>query len=229
MITCLIVDDEPIARRGLKEYIAREGDMMLVGECETVSHLNLKLKEITPDVIFLDIEMPYCSGMEWLGKREDAPNVIITTAFDQYALQGYEFNVVDYLLKPIPFERFHKAIEKLRTILKRNAAYADDKAEKDHIVLKTDHCLQQKIYFRDILYVEVQRNYCCIHLSGATKDPLLVRTTMNNMLTLLPAEQFVQVHRSFLVNAARITERGNDYIKIDDVRIPVSKTFSHSL
>ena len=230
MITCLIVDDEPIARRGLKEYIAREGDMLLVGECENVSYLNLRLKEITPDVIFLDIEMPFCSAIPCLNKREDAPNAIITTAYEQYALHGYDFNVFDYLLKLISFDRFHKAIEKLRAVLDRNSSKdVTNTNEKDYLFLKTDHCLQQKIYFRDIQYIEAQKDYCCIHLGGDKNGPLLVRTTLNKLLAQLPSEQFAQVHRSFVVNIACITGKGNDIIKIGTSRIPISITFKQKL
>ena len=120
MITCFIVDDEPIARRGLREYITREGDIKILAECENIIELRMRLQEMSPDIIFLDIEMPYASGMDWLSTANTSSLVILTTAYEQYALRSYDFNVVDYLLKPIPYARFSKAIVKTRKLLQKD-------------------------------------------------------------------------------------------------------------
>ena len=117
MITCFIVDDEPIARRGLREYITREGDIEILAECENITELRMRLQEMSPDIIFLDIEMPYTSGMDWLSNANSDSLVILTTAYEQYALRSYDFDVADYLLKPIPYARFSKAIAKARKML----------------------------------------------------------------------------------------------------------------
>ena len=179
MITCFIVDDEPIARRGLREYITREGDIKILAECENIIELRMRLQEMSPDIIFLDIEMPYASGMDWLSTANTSSLVILTTAYEQYALRSYDFNVVDYLLKPIPYARFSKAIVKARKLLQKDL----ETEGVDYIVVKVTQTKRHKILFRDITYIEAQQNYCNIHHRDDTQ--LMVRTTLNNIIQIL--------------------------------------------
>lgn len=223
MITCFIVDDEPIARRGLREYITREGDIMILAECETITELRMRLQEMSPDIIFLDIEMPYTSGMDWLSTANTSSLVILTTAYEQYALRSYDFNVVDYLLKPIPYARFSKAIVKARKMLQKDL----ETEGVDYIVVKVTQTKRHKILFRDITYIEAQQNYCDIHRRDDTS--LMVRATLNNILEQLPSDMFCQVHRSFIVNKMRITSMDSSRINIDGVSIPVSRTYKEKL
>ena len=223
MITCFIVDDEPIARRGLREYITREGDIKILAECENIIELRMRLQEMSPDIIFLDIEMPYASGMDWLSTANTSSLVILTTAYEQYALRSYDFNVVDYLLKPIPYARFSKAIVKARKMLQKDL----ETEGVDNIVLKVNHKKRHKILFRDITYIEAQQNYCNIHHRDDTQ--LMVRTTLNNILEQLPSDMFCQVHRSFIVNKTRITSMDSSRINIGGVSIPVSRTYKEKL
>ena len=223
MITCFIVDDEPIARRGLREYITREGDIKILAECENIIELRMRLQEMSPDIIFLDIEMPYASGMDWLSTANTSSLVILTTAYEQYALRSYDFNVTDYLLKPIPYERFSKAIVKARKLLQKDL----ETEGVDYIVVKVTQTKRHKILFRDITYIEAQQNYCNIHHRDDTQ--LMVRTTLNNILEQLPSDMFCQVHRSFIVNKTRITSMDSSHIYIGDVSIPVSRTYKEKL
>ena len=223
MITCFIVDDEPIARRGLREYITREGDIKILAECENIIELRMRLQEMSPDIIFLDIEMPYASGMDWLSTANTSSLVILTTAYEQYALKSYDFNVVDYLLKPIPYARFSKAIVKARKMLQKDL----ETEGVDYIVVKVTQTKRHKILFRDITYIEAQQNYCDIHRRDDTQ--LMVRTTLNNILEQLPSDLFCQVHRSFIVNKTRITSMDSNHINIGGVSIPVSRTYKEKL
>lgn len=223
MITCFIVDDEPIARRGLREYITREGDIKILAECENIIELRMRLQEMSPDIIFLDIEMPYASGMDWLSTANTSSLVILTTAYEQYALRSYDFNVVDYLLKPIPYARFSKAIVKARKLLQKDL----ETEGVDYIVVKVTQTKRHKILFRDITYIEAQQNYCDIHRRDDTS--LMVRATLNNILEQLPSDMFCQVHRSFIVNKTRITSMDSSRINIGDVSIPVSRTYKEKL
>ena len=223
MITCFIVDDEPIARRGLREYIAREGDIKILAECENIVELRMRLQEMSPDIIFLDIEMPYASGMDWLSTANTSSIVILTTAYEQYALRSYDFNVADYLLKPIPYARFSKAIAKARKMLQK-----DMEAEGvDYMLVKMTRTKKLKILFRDITYIEAEQNYCNIHRHNYT--PLMVRTTFSSLLEQLPADMFCQVHRSFIVNKTRIMSMDSDSLNIGGVSIPVSRAYKEKL
>ena len=223
MITCFIVDDEPIARQGLREYITREGDIKILAECETIPELRMRLLEMSPDIIFLDIEMPYTSGMDWLSTANTSSLVILTTAYEQYALRSYDFNVTDYLLKPIPYERFSKAIAKARKMLQKDI----ETEGVDYIVVKVTQTKKHKILFRDITYIEARQNYCDIHHRDDAS--LLVRTTIYSILEQLPSDMFCQVHRSFIVNKTRITSMDSNRINIGGVSIPVSRTYKEKL
>lgn len=223
MITCFIVDDEPIARRGLREYITREGDIEILAECENITELRMRLQEMSPDIIFLDIEMPYTSGMDWLSNANSDSLVILTTAYEQYALRSYDFDVADYLLKPIPYARFSKAIAKARKMLQK-----DMEAEGvDYMLVKMTRTRKLKILFRDITYIEAEQNYCNIHRHNYT--PLMVRTTFSSLLEQLPADMFCQVHRSFIVNKTRIMSMDSDSLNIGGVSIPVSRAYKEKL
>ena len=223
MITCFIVDDEPIARRGLREYITREGDIKILAECENITELRMRLQEMSPDIIFLDIEMPYTSGMDWLSNANSDSLVILTTAYEQYALRSYDFDVADYLLKPIPYARFSKAIAKARKILQNDI----ETEGVDYMVVNVTQTKRHKILFRDITYIEAQQNYCDIHRRDDTT--LMVRTTLNSILEQLPSDMFCQVHRSFIVNKTRITSMDTSRINIGGVSIPVSRTYKEKL
>src|SRR5437763_2118325 len=143
-INCIITDDEPLARKGLQGYIEKIPFLNLTGVCEDAMQLNSMLQVEKPDLIFLDIEMPYLSGIDFLKTQKNPPKVILTTAYDQFALQGYELDVLDYLLKPISFDRFLKSANKAADYFSSTR-----EAATDHLFIKTDGRLE-KIFFNDI-------------------------------------------------------------------------------
>lgn len=214
-LKCVITDDEPVARKGLRGYIEKIEFLTLIGECEDAIQLNMLLKHEKPDLVFLDIEMPYISGIDFLAGISDPPQIIIVSAYEQYALKGYELDVTDYLLKPVNFDRFLKAVNKVY-------ARFEEKQKPDsgeHIFVKSDKQLK-KIILKDILFVESMENYVTIYTaSGKT----VVYTTLKQMMESLPPELFIQVHRSYIVNTLRVQAIDGNMLRIEDHNIPVAR------
>src|ERR1700743_1492241 len=179
-IKCIITDDEPFARKGLQGYASQIDFLDLRGVCENAVELNSLLKKEPVDLVFLDIEMPYMTGIDFLKHFPAAPKVIFTTAYEKYALQGFDLEVLDYLLKPIPFERFLKAANKAFDyfIGQQNAA-----APGDYIFVKADGKLE-KIHLSDILFAEAMENYVAIH-TGDRK--VIAHLTLKMLQEKLPA------------------------------------------
>ena len=214
-LRCLIVDDEPLARQGLEKY-ARQIDFLEV--CATAKNAmqaNTLLHQEAVDLLFLDIEMPGLSGLDFLRTLAHSPFVVFTTAYAQYALEGYEFNVVDYLLKPISFERFLQAINKVWHLHSLKGA---GDSEPDYIFVKTDKRLL-KLRLEDILWVEGQQNYVLIH---TVQDKLMVLSTMKSLLDMLPDAQMLRVHKSYAVAIAQVEAIEGNEILIGHHRVPIS-------
>lgn len=215
-IKCVITDDEPFARKGLKGYVEKVDFLSLVGECENALQLNTLLKTQDVDLLFLDIEMPYLSGLDFLSGLQNPPKVILTTAYEQYALKGYEFNVSDYLLKPISFERFLKAVNRIY-----EACEKEQKVEEtDNYIFVKSGGLYKKIIFDDILYVESMENYVVIYTSSSKE---IIHSTLKNMMEVLPSSIFLQVHRSYIVNVHQIQSVDGNQLIIGTYKIPVGK------
>lgn len=216
-LTCVITDDEPVARKGLQSYVERVDFLTLAGVCEDAIQLNALLKEKRPDLLFLDIEMPYLSGLDLLATLSDPPRVIITSAYEQYALKGYELDVTDYLLKPISFERFLKAVNKVHALLAKETVIPD---RDSYFFVKTDK-LMKKVCLKDILFVEAVENYVCIYtVTGKS----LVHSTMKNIALSLPGEMFLQVHKSYIVNITHINMIEGNMLHIFGHKIPVARS-----
>jgi DNA-binding LytR/AlgR family response regulator len=214
-IKCIITDDEPIARKGIRGYIEKIDYLSLIGECEDAVQLNNMLKTEQPDLIFLDIEMPYLSGLDLLSNIQNPPKVIITSAYEKYALKGYELDVTDYLLKPIPFERFVKAVDKVYHLLEKESA----KNTNEYIFVKSDKQLK-KIFLQDILFVESMENYVNVY-TNSSKD--VVYSTLKLFLESLPGDRFLQVHRSYVVNTKHIRSIEGNMLHIGAYEIPVAR------
>jgi DNA-binding LytR/AlgR family response regulator len=213
-IKCVITDDEPIARKGLAGYIDKIDFLELSGVCEDAVQLNTLLKQQPVDLLFLDIEMPYISGIEFLHHRQQAPKVIFTTAYEQYAIRGYELDILDYLLKPIPFERFLKAANKAWDFFQSRTPAADD-----HIFVKTDSKLE-KVHFDEILLVEAMENYAGIYTA---EKKLVTHATLKSIQERLPAASFIQPHKSYLVNIHAIDSIEANVLHIGRYQVPISK------
>ena len=214
-IKCVVTDDEPIARKGLRSYIEKIDYLSLIAECEDAIQLNNLLKIEQPDLLFLDIEMPHLSGLDLLSNIQNPPKVIITSAYEKYALKGYELDVVDYLLKPVSFERFVKAVDKVYHILEKESG----KNANEFIFVKSDKQLK-KIFLEDILFVESMENYVTIHTASSKE---VVYSTLKLFLESLHSKNFLQVHRSYVVNIRHIHSIEGNMLLINAHRIPIAR------
>ena len=217
-IKCVITDDEPTACEGLRRYVEKVDFLSLIAVCEDAMQLNTFLQTQQPDLLFLDIEMPYLSGLELLASLAHPPRVIITSAYEQYALKGYELDVADYLLKPISFERFLKAVNKVHNLLQQEVQLEE---ATDFIFVRSDRQMH-KVFLKDILIVEGLENYVCIYTENSK---LLVRSTMKRMVEVLPKEAFLQVHKSYLINQEKIDMIDGNRIVVGQHTIPVARNF----
>lgn len=221
-IRCLIVEDEPIARKIIREFIAQVDYLELAGECENAVKAEVFLQQQEADVLFLDIEMPKLSGVEYLRNGRVKPLVIITTAYPEYALEGYELDVVDYLLKPVAFTRFLKAVQKASEVKILHAAANPD---PDMLFVRCDNRLE-KINLTEVLYFESSGNYVSIVLPG---KKLLAYLTLKSLEEQLPPNRFIKVHRSFLVNFSKIEKIENNQVAAGGKQIPVSRNYADEL
>ncbi len=215
-LRCIITDDEPMARKGLQGYIKKLDFLELVAVCEDAIQLGNTLKEQTVDLIFLDIEMPYLSGVEFLSGLNNPPKVIIVSAYEQYALKGYELDVVDYLLKPVSFERFLKAVNKVYEQFTTTATPLPDS-----IFVKTTQKFE-KVFFNDILFIEALDNYISIQ---TTENKLVTHSTLKDFVQKLPQQNFVQIHKSFVINIEKVSSLEGNLLEIKDYKLPVSRNF----
>lgn len=217
-IRCIITDDEPMARKGLQGYIEKIDFLELVAVCEDGIQLGNVLKKQPADLIFLDIEMPYLSGIELLSGLTNQPRVIIVSAYEQYALKGYELDVVDYLLKPVSFDRFMKAVNKVYDWYEKERP---DESQPTSIFVKTTQ-KYEKVDFADILFVEALDNYIAIQ---TVKKKLVTHSSLSSFLNNLPRDKFVQIHKSFVVNVDKVTSLEGNILGIDNYKLPVSKNY----
>lgn len=233
-VSCIIVDDEPLARNLLTEYVRKIPSLELKGSFGNPLEALDYLRENKVDILFLDIQMPELTGMALLKILQNKPAVILTTAYSQYAIESYELNVTDYLLKPITFERFLKAVEKANQYLEASAKTTEDKAttalvedtaeetaDPTFIFIKDGRKLV-KVNLADIQYIEGMKDYVRIH----TPDRKI--TSLQRMKSLeeeLPTKQFIRVHHSYIVGVAWIDEIERERIFIGRNIIPVSDTY----
>ncbi len=219
MITCIVIDDEPLARKGLKEYISDADFLRLAGEFDNpVKAMEILTKEKI-DLIFLDIQMPKMTGFEFLRSLPHAPLIIFTTAYPQYAVDGFELNAVDYLLKPFSFDRFWKAILKVRAIIE-TPNNIPPTAEPDYFYIKCDNKLV-KINYNDVLFAEALQNYVAIHTN---QKKYITYLTLHSIEEQLPATYFVKTHKSYIVALNKVESIEGNEIKIGTHQIPISRT-----
>lgn len=215
-ISCIITDDEPYARKGLQGYIEKISFLDLKGSCEDALQLNSLLEEEPVDLLFLDIQMPLFTGIEFLKTLRNPPKVIFTTAYAQYAIQGFELEVIDYLLKPISYERFLKAATKAKDYFELKARHDGSAA---YLFVKSNGKFE-KIVFADILFIEGMENYVAIQL----KDKRIVtHSTIKSLLEKLPASQFIQTHKSYVIGIDKIDRIEGNLLHIQKYQIPISK------
>ncbi len=225
-LNCMIVDDEPLARKVLTEYIEDVDFLELKGKAENPVKANSLLTDNEIDLMFLDINMPKLSGIEYLRTSPSLPMAIITTAYAEYAVDGFELNVLDYLVKPYSFERFLKAANKAREYyeLKNRVAQISSFEEK-HFFVKCDGKIE-KILFEELLFVEAMLNYVVLHTVGRK---LIVYLTIKGIVEKLPANMFLKVHKSFVVNLGKIRSINGNEINIGIRDIPISQNLYESV
>jgi len=227
-ISCIAIDDEVLALNKIKRFISRVDFLELHNTFDNAKDAFKSIESNPIDLIFLDIEMPETNGFDFLSKISNKPYVIMTTAFDQYALKSYEFAVSDYLLKPIQFDRFLVAIEKVYSLIKDKAIACSDNNssnEKEHIHVKSSGNIV-KIFIDDILYIEGMKDYLAINLKDTR---VLTLMSFNKLLDKLPQSLFIRIHKSFLVAINKIDEFKCQEIKIGDNIIPISRTYKNQV
>jgi DNA-binding LytR/AlgR family response regulator len=220
ILRCVIIDDEPIARKGLKEYMQDASFLQLAGEFDNPLKAADMLVREKIDLLFLDIQMPKMTGMEFLKTLAHPPMVIFTTAYPQYAVEGFEWNAIDYLLKPFSFERFWKAVSKARSMQEAITQPAPAAEEPDYFFIKTDNKLV-KVLYDDILFVEALQNYVAVYTTG---KKYITYLTFHSIESHLPAVRFIRTHKSYIVAASKVESiEGND-ITIGTHHVPISRT-----
>jgi DNA-binding LytR/AlgR family response regulator len=217
-IQTLIVEDEPLAREGLQMYVREIGFLEVKGVCEDALSANKMLSDHSVDLMFLDIQMPKLTGIDFLKSIKNPPMVIMTTAYPNFALQGYELDVIDYLVKPYPFDRFLKAVNKARDFFDLKYKPAETPKE-DFFFVKCDY-RYEKIHFSDVLYVEGMENYVVIY-TAAQKYVTLLR--MKNIEETLPAGDFLRIHKSYIVSTRAVTSIDGNEVIVAGKRLPLSR------
>ncbi|MBL0741959.1 LytR/AlgR family response regulator transcription factor [Chryseolinea lacunae] len=224
MLKCVIIDDEPLARECIANYVKEVNFLQLVGTGTNPMDLTRIADEQPVDLVFLDIETPVINGIEFLKMTPNPPIVIITTAYPSYALEGFQLDVLDYLVKPITFNRFFKAINKAKDYhqLLHNATGSTPKADAiDYFFIKCDY-KYEKIYFDDILYIQAMQNYITIHTQKGKYITLLYLKSIEEKLD---ASAFIRVHKSYIVSIPKIEAIENNDIVIQTHRIPISRNY----
>lgn len=222
---CLIVDDEPLARQVMEEFAGRVPFLEVVGKCSSATEAADVLRNSQVDLIFLDIHMPRISGLDFINSMSNPPMFILVTAYSEYALQGFNVNATDYLMKPVPFDRFLRAVNKAYELfrLRNNATPgAQEAAAPRHILVKSGY-QTVKIMLDTILYIEGLKDYVKIYTEG--KKPILSLLTMKGLAETLPQEKFMRIHKSFIIAVDRITTLSRNRVMIGEKWIPVGENY----
>ena len=227
-IKCMIVDDEPLARRVLEKHISALPSLELMKACSNATEAAAYLHEHPVDIVFLDIKMPGITGLDFLKTLSNPPHVILTTAYSEYALEGYEYSIVDYLLKPISFERFLKAVNKIPERIEKTHIHKDgisSRAQNDFIFLRVDK-VEHKVLFSDMRYIEGYGNFVKVYTKSKM---ILVAGTMAAIEERLPGDVFLRVHKSYVVSIKKIDTIEGNMIRIGEKVIPIGKTYKRDV
>ncbi|RAJ83678.1 DNA-binding LytR/AlgR family response regulator [Chitinophaga dinghuensis] len=222
-IKCIIVDDEPLAREGLELLIQDTGFLRLSAHCSNAMEASQVLAREKIDLMFLDIEMPKIRGIDFLRGLTSKPLVIITTAYPNFALEGFELNVLDYLVKPITPERFLRAVNRAQEFLQSKQATSTEREEFFFVKCNNSY---EKIAYQDILFIEGSQNYVTIYTQ---QKKILTLTTMKSVEEQLPSGKFLRIQKSFIVAVNKIQSLSGNEITIGTHKIPVSKNYKEEL
>ncbi len=229
---CLIVDDEPLARDLMRNHINKLENFQIVAECGDAMKALLELRNHPVDLMFMDIQMPQITGIEFLKTLRNPPKVIITTAYREYAIEGFELDVVDFLLKPITFERFLKSInkyyqtntEELRSSSPENNPNVNH-SEEEYIYVKENKKVI-KVHLNEILYIEGLSEYVQIYTE---RKKIVTKNSMNNMAAKLPEPGFLRIHKSYIVSLAKIQAFTSSIIEIPGKKLPIGRSYKNAV
>lgn len=221
-IRCFILDDEFFSRNIIKDHIAKLSFLEFAGESEDPIEAYALIKENKADLLFLDVSMPNISGVAFLENHHDLPLTIMTTAHPEYALETYKFQVADYLLKPVSFEHFYRAVNKAKGLMENQKGTNEG---GDYFFAKTGTKFE-KVVFDELLFAEAKDNYIMLH---TTQKALMVFMTFKEMEAYLAPKSFVRIHKSYIVNVDSIESIDNDEVKIGTHKLPVSRVYRNDL
>jgi two-component system, LytTR family, response regulator len=224
-IKCIIIEDEPLAVKVLTDYISQVPFLELNGSFKDAILATDYLRDHQADLIFLDIHLPKLKGMAFLKTLTHPPAIIITTAYHQYAVEGFEMNVTDYLLKPFDFERFLVAVTKVKTAKTEMPGNEEARTTKDHLFLNVQK-KKVKILFQDIIYIESQREYIKIVTS---KGEYLSKMSTHEIEDLLPASQFKRIHRSYIISLNKIDSYTAEEVEVSGISIPIGRGYREGM
>lgn len=229
-IRCLIIDDEPPAREIIRRYVQEIPTLQLMGECANAIQALTALQQHPIDLLFLDIRMPQLNGTDFIKTLKNPPKVIFTTAFSEYALEGYELDVVDYLMKPIRFDRFLKAVNKAYPItgsaIKPVApTVIEEKKNESFVYFRADRKMV-KVMLDDILYIESMKDYIKVN---TVQGVIITKQSISSVEAMLPEKLFVRTHRSFIVSINKIKSFTNELVEVDKTDIPIGKLFRNGV
>lgn len=225
MINCIALDDEPLALDIIEAYVKKHPELRLVARCNNTAEASEILKKQSIDLMFLDIHMPGINGLNFIRSLEQKPLFMFTTAYSEYAIDGFELDAIDYLLKPIAYDRFEKAVEKAKEYyaIKNNSDVSESDLENEYIFVKANQQLV-KLSYGEILYVEAFADYVKIFLNDRK---IVTLQTMKKMESKLPKDIFSRVHRSFIVNRKAVESFSTSICEVNGVKIPVGKNYKN--
>ncbi|GEP89795.1 two component transcriptional regulator, LytTR family [Chitinophaga terrae (ex Kim and Jung 2007)] len=224
---CIAIDDEPLALDLLEDNISMVPYLQLVGKCSNAFEAIAILQQQEVDLIFLDIQMPGLTGLQFLQSLAHKPLVILITAYEKYALEGFNLDVTDYLVKPVSLERFFKACNKARELYQLKNNHKPSATHPDFFFVNVDYSLQ-KIVFADILWIEGLKDYVRIHLRNNPK-PVITRISFKSLEEQLQPGKFIRIHKSYIVAIAAITAIRKNSIFLDTIELPVGDTYRDSV
>ncbi|MFI5220606.1 MAG: LytR/AlgR family response regulator transcription factor [Bacteroidia bacterium] len=226
-IKCLVVDDEPPAREIIRRYVEQVPVLELAGECANALKAFALLQQQPVDLLFLDIRMPQLNGTEFLKALKNPPKVIFTTAYSEYALEGYELDVVDYLMKPITFERFLKSVNKAcqHALVKTDSLITEERKTDSFLYFRADRKMV-KVMLHDILYIESMKDYVKVVTNNGT---IITKQSISSVEAMLPEKEFIRTHRSFIVATRHIKSFTAELIELQNIEIPIGKLFRNEV
>jgi two-component system LytT family response regulator len=229
MLRCIAVDDEPLALELLEDNIGKVPYLQLVAKCNNAMEAIKVLQEQTVDLIFLDIQMPGLTGLQFIQSLNERPMIILITAYEKFALEGFNHDVVDYLVKPVSLDRFVKACNKAWELFQLKSKPKEPAAGKtpDYIFVNADYSLL-KVVIDDIMWVEGLKDYIKIHIRSSSK-PVITRMTMKSVEELLPDNRFIRIHKSYIAAMDFITAIRKTTVMIGSLELPVSDTYREKL